>query len=150
MPWKAPLFSLILMVPWPVPLLGVGASAVVAMTAQDFSLVVSAVAGGVGIGAAGLAKAYAIFKEAEHKDVKAQLDEIRAQFAEAKVERDSLRAENRDLRQKLAERDQTIADRDRVINDMLRKTAQLSEDVASLGEAFLLTKGDMKRRKAQP
>jgi hypothetical protein len=105
MPWKGPLASVILAMPWTAPLAGVATSLMLAMTAQDFSLIVGSVAAGLGAGAAGLAKGYAIWKEASDKSIKTQLDDIQAQFVDAKRERDQLREENQELKVKLAERD---------------------------------------------
>jgi hypothetical protein len=92
----------------------------------------------------------ALRAKAEIKDLTRIHEEMKGDRDFWKREADSLRKKLDDRDRVIDERDRTIADRDRVINEMLRKTGQLSEDVAALGEALLMTKGDMKRRKAQP
>jgi gas vesicle protein len=139
MPWRSP--SVLAAADWAIGLIG------------SFGALIATIAGAVAVVLKANTSSYrreAIRAKSEIKDLTNLHEEMRADRDFWKREAESLRTKLGDRDRVIEERDRTIADRDRVINDMLRKTSQLSEDVASLGEAFLMTKGDMKRRKAQP
>lgn len=164
MPWKAPLLSLALVMPWPVPALILSFSILAAWNVQDVSTLIAAIGGGIGAAALGIAKGKAWLDDQYDKsfrkkfeDATAKIDEYSRRIEEntRQIEEARKRGEvlekDRDFWRTLAESLQAkISERDRTIDALTHKVEEIAEDLAGLSVAFLTRKGDMKQRKVQP